>query len=399
MLLARTSSASLFAISNKPKLFIFSLLQSESIRRPPLVREHTLCHEFLETLLLLVAWAQWVLRWRVIGRAASLLLVDGCCSCCLLWVVRRLGHTRGIQRRSLLLDGVFVVIKNEFFKVEVVWVAAKRDETISHERADTAATLGICAWYWRLSALKLRWHIRITDCQIRTSTGRTNKLWKWVGASIHKRIGVGRPSEGRLSELAFGLRFIALWINRVSYSYRYQLLLTAIWSWKPEWCHVRAGWERLVLWVIGGDHKHIIIWGTDHKVSSDATVFFAFKQINDATGKRLTDLAAGRWSSTYPRGHPSTRSLMRIVKSERVWRGRHRIAAPCDAVYTATGVFIGRTGSAHYKKVHRRFYYIWFMVLKFRMCRLEDHFGAPLGLVNWRLERVVVVASFIVTYR
>ena len=40
------------------------------------------------------------------------------------------------------------------------------------------------------------------------------------------------------------------------------------------------------------------------------------------------------------------------------------------------------------------------MVLKFRMCRLEDHFGAPLGLVNWRLERVVVVvASFIVAYR
>jgi hypothetical protein len=39
------------------------------------------------------------------------------------------------------------------------------------------------------------------------------------------------------------------------------------------------------------------------------------------------------------------------------------------------------------------------MVLKFRMYRLEDHFGAPLGLVNWRLERVVVVASFIVAYR
>ena len=38
------------------------------------------------------------------------------------------------------------------------------------------------------------------------------------------------------------------------------------------------------------------------------------------------------------------------------------------------------------------------MVLKFRMYRLEDHFGAPLGLVNWRLERVVV-ASFIVAYR
>ena len=56
----------------KTKLFILGLLQSKGVWRSALRREHALCHELLETLLLLVAWSQRVLSWRGIWRTTVL---------------------------------------------------------------------------------------------------------------------------------------------------------------------------------------------------------------------------------------------------------------------------------------------------------------------------------------
>lgn len=56
----------------KTELFILSLLQGKGVWRSALCREHTLSHELLETLLLLVAWSQRILSWWSIWRTAIL---------------------------------------------------------------------------------------------------------------------------------------------------------------------------------------------------------------------------------------------------------------------------------------------------------------------------------------